>query len=110
MQSTAKRTVYPVSLGEEEQESLNKITAKTGVSKAEAIRDAIRAYAGEVKGLEVVKIRSISKDHAKKEILEYLRKHDHAWTDEIADSLSLDIVLVNSILEELWREEKVEQH
>ncbi len=104
---SSSRTVYPVSLGNEELKSLDVIAERSGVSKAEAIREAIRAYAEEVKGLEVVRLRSVSKEQAKKEILDYLKKHDRAWTSDIADSLSMDIVLVNEILEELWREDKV---
>lgn len=104
-----KRTVYPVSLGAEDLESLDRISKKTGVSKAQAIREAIKAYADDIEGLEVVKIRNIPKEQAKREILDYLKRHDRAWTSDIADSLKLDIVFVNEILEALWREEKVEQ-
>ncbi|MHB2037527.1 MAG: ribbon-helix-helix protein, CopG family, partial [Nitrososphaerales archaeon] len=104
------RTVYPISLGEEELESLEQISEKTGASKAEAIREAIKSYAEEVKGLEVVKLRTVSKEKATKEILEYLEKNDRAWTSDIADSLNLNILFVNEILEELWRKNKIEQH
>jgi len=58
--------------------------------------------------LEVVRIREVSRAQAHKEILEFLDKNDRAWASEIADSLRIDLSLVNSILEELWREEKVE--
>ena len=105
-----KRSVYPVSLGEQEIASLEKISSKTGDSKAQAIREAIRAYADELEGLQVLKLRNVSKQQARKEILEYLKEHDRALTSDIADSLKLDIVFVNGILEELWGEKKVEQH
>ncbi|MDG6995215.1 MAG: ribbon-helix-helix protein, CopG family [Nitrososphaerota archaeon] len=104
-----KRLVYPLSLGETDLASLEKISSKTGASKAQAIREAIKAYADELEGLEVIKLRSISKHQARKEILEYLKGHDRALTSDIADSLKLDIVFVNGILEELWGEKKVEQ-
>ena len=108
--SASKRTVYPISLGEEEKNALDVISEKTGVSRADAIREAIRAYAEDVKGMEVVKLRVIPKEQAKKEILEFLRKNDRAWTNDIADALRLDIVFVNTVLEELWGEEKVIEH
>lgn len=103
-----QRYVYPVTLGPEELEALDAIEKKLRCSKAEAIRRAVQNYAEYVKGLEVIKLRRMSKKEAKKKILEYLEKNDHAWSSEIADALRLDISLVFEVLEELWREEKVE--
>ena len=48
------RVVYPISLGAEDNKLLEKLSERTGTSKAQAIRDAIRAYSDEVQGLEVV--------------------------------------------------------
>jgi metal-responsive CopG/Arc/MetJ family transcriptional regulator len=103
-----KRYVYPVQLDEEEVQALNVIVERMGGTKSEAIRDAIRSFAEEVKGMEVVKIRDISRKQARKEILEYMDKKERAWSSEIADALRLDLTLVNRILEELWGEKKVE--
>lgn len=103
-----KRYVYPVQLDEEEVQALNVIVERMGGTKSEAIRDAIRSFAEEVKGMEVVKIRDISRKQARKEILEYLDKKERAWSSEIADTLRLDLTLVNRVLEELWGEKKVE--
>jgi len=104
----AKRYVYPVQLDEEELEALNKIVERLGSSKSEAIREAIRNYAEQLRGVEVIKAREVSRAQARKEILEFLDKNDRAWASDIADSLRIDLSLVNSILEELWREERVE--
>ncbi len=103
-----KRYVYPVQLDEEEVQALNDIVEGMGGTKSEAIREAIRSYAEEVKGMEVVKIREISRKQARKEILEYLNRRERAWSSEIADALRLDMGEVNGILEELWGEKKVE--
>jgi len=103
-----KRYVYPVQLDEEEVQALNVIVERMGGTKSEAIRDAIRSFAEEVKGMEVVKIRDISRKQARKEILKYLDKKERAWSSEIADTLRLDLTLVNRVLEELWGEKKVE--
>jgi predicted DNA-binding protein len=103
-----KRYVYPVQLDEEQVQALNVIVARTGKTKSEAIREAIRSFADEVKGMEVVKIRNISGKQARKEILEYLDKKERAWSSEIADTLRLDLTEVNRILEQLWGERKVE--
>jgi hypothetical protein len=103
-----KRYVYPVQLDEIELEALDIITERLNVSKSEAIRGAVRNYAEQLKGIEVIKIREISRSQARKEILEFLEKRDRAWASEIADALRLDIPFVNSILEGLWSEKRVE--
>jgi hypothetical protein len=103
-----KRYVYPVQLDETELDALDTITHRLRVSKSEAIRDAVRNYAEQLKGTEVVKIRQVSRSQARKEILELLEKKDRAWASDIADALRLDVSLVNRILEDLWSEKKVE--
>jgi len=103
-----KRYVYPVQLDEGELEALNKIVEKLGGSKSKAIREAIRNYAEQLRGVEVMKVREVSRAQARKEILEFLDKNDRAWASDIADSLRIDLSLVNSTLEELWREERAE--
>jgi predicted transcriptional regulator len=50
----------------------------------------------------------VSRSQARKEFLEFLDKKERAWSSEIADSLRIDLTLVNSILEELWDEKQVE--
>jgi metal-responsive CopG/Arc/MetJ family transcriptional regulator len=102
-----KRYVYPVQLDEEELEALDAIVKRLHSSKSEAIREAIRNYADQLKGTEVIKIREVSRRQARKEILEFLEKNERAWSSEIADSLRIDLTLVNSILEELWSEKRV---
>jgi metal-responsive CopG/Arc/MetJ family transcriptional regulator len=103
-----KRYVYPVQLDEHELEALEDIVRLRHMSKSEAIREAVRNYADELKGLEVVKIRDLPKTQARKEVLEFLEENEHAWASDIADSLRLDISSVNRILEELWSEKCVE--
>jgi len=103
-----KRYVYPVQLDDEELEALNAIVVNLGGSKSEAIRTAIKSYAEQLRGMEVVKIRDIPRNQARKEILEFLSKRDRAFSSEIADALRLDLSLVNSVLEELWSEKRVE--
>jgi hypothetical protein len=99
-----KRYVYPVQLDEEELEALDAIVKRLHSSKSEAIRN----YADQLKGTEVIKIREVSGRQARKEILEFLEKNERAWSSEIADSLRIDLALVNSILEELWSEKRVQ--
>ncbi|MGD0550822.1 MAG: ribbon-helix-helix domain-containing protein [Candidatus Bathyarchaeia archaeon] len=102
-----KRYVYPVQLDEEELEALDMIVERLHSSKSEAIREAIRNYADQLHGTEVMRIREVSRSEARKEILEFLQKNDRAWSSEIADSLRIDLSIVNSVLEELWSEKRV---
>ncbi len=102
-----KRYVYPVQLDEQELEALDAIVARLHSSKSGAIREAIRSYAEQLKGTEVIKIREVSRRQARKEILEFLDKNERAWSSEISDSLHIDLTLVNRILEELWDEKRV---
>jgi hypothetical protein len=101
------RLVYPVDLTEN-LENLNVITEKLGVSKAEAIRTAIKHYAEYVRGLEVVTYRKVSRKQARKEIERYLKGKSRVWTDEISANLLIDPGLVNEVLLELWKEGWVE--
>ncbi len=103
-----KRYVYPVQLDEDELAALNVIVESLHSSKSEAIREAIRSYADQLKGTEVIKIREVTRRQARKEILEFLKKNDRAWSSEIADSLRIDLTLVNRILEELWNEKRIQ--
>ena len=103
-----KRYVYPVQLNEDVLAALDAIVERLHSSKSEAIREAIRNYADQLKGTEVIKIREVSRRQARKEILEFLEKNDRAWSSEIADSLRIDLTLVNTILEELWNEKRIQ--
>jgi metal-responsive CopG/Arc/MetJ family transcriptional regulator len=103
-----KRYVYPIQLDEEEVQALNDVVERTGRTKSEAIREAIRRFAEEIRGMEVVRVRDISTKQARKEILDYLSRRERAWSSEIADTLRLDLTVVNAILEELWGEKRIE--
>ncbi len=103
-----KRYVYPVQLDAEELEALDTIVERLHSSKSEAIREAIKNYADQLKGTEVIKIREMSKRQARKEILDFLEKNERAWSSDIADSLRIDVTLVNRVLEELWNEKRVQ--
>lgn len=102
-----QRYVYPIDLTNLNQE-VEIICEKLGITKAEAIRDAIEFYSEYVKGLKVIELRSIPKKQAEKEILDYIAKKGKAWTSEIADDLRLDVVLVNDTLKELVEKGKIE--
>lgn len=101
------RVVYPVDITSES-EDLNAIVEKLGISKAEAIREAIKYYAEYLRGLEVITYRKVSKEQAKKEIEKYIKGKKRVWADEISDYLQLELGFVNEVLLELWKEGWVE--
>ena len=66
----------------------------------EAIRDKLRA-------IKVVKVRDISYEEAKKEVLGYYKSYKEAYPHEVADDLELDYDLVWAITEELQEEKSL---
>jgi len=55
-----------------------------------------------------MKIHEVSRSRARREILDFLQKREKEWASVIADSLRLDLSLVNTILQELQRERRVD--
>lgn len=103
------REVYPVNMDEETSKALKTIMERLHYSKAVAIRESIKHYADDVKGVQVVQLREgVSLKQAKKEVLEYLQKNGRSWSSDIALSLRLDVELVEKALQELWDQEEVE--
>jgi hypothetical protein len=101
------RVVYPVDLTGNLKD-LNAITEKLRISRAEAIREAIKNYAEHLRGLEVVTYRDVTKVQAKTEIQRYLKGKDRVRADEISDALRIDFDIVNETLLKLWGEGWVE--
>lgn len=104
----AKGYVYPLKLNAENLEDLEKITEKMNCTKADAVRDAISHYAEYLEGLEVVDLRDIPEEEAKKEIQTYLRGKERVTADRIGDDLRLGLDVVEKILLDLWQEGEVE--
>ena len=102
----SQRYVYPVDISKHEKQ-LEEICTKLGLTKAEAIRDAIEFYYNQVRGYKVIELRNISKKQAEREILDYVKKRGRASTSEIADDLRLDVIVVDDILHELAETGKV---
>jgi hypothetical protein len=89
--------VYPRDLTEVEEE-LKCITEKLRISKAEVVKEAISFFAAELKGLEIVELRDIHKEQAKKEIISFIKGKERVWADELADALRLDLTFAQDIL------------
>lgn len=87
---------------QQEYEKINHLI-KAGVylSASDFTREAIR---DKLRSTEVIKIRDVDYETAKKEVLGYYEKYERAYEDEVADDLELDIELVMKITEELQKE------
>ncbi len=108
--STRKRKVSVISakFTKEDIDSLENIMAKLEVNQSEALREAVKYYADQIADVEVVKLRDLTFEQAKKEVSTYLKQKEKATNAQIADDLRLDIVLVNKVLNALWEVDIVE--
>lgn len=80
---------------------------KVGLSRSEALREAIDLFINHAKGMKVIEMRDVSKSKAKKEIRTYLKERGSAWTGEISDELRIDFELVSKCVDELIEEKKI---
>lgn len=103
-----KSSVLSAKFTKEDIENLKKIMAKLEVNQSEALREAVKQYADQIDGVEILKLRDLKFEQAKKEISNYLKQKEKATNAQIADDLRLDIVLVNKVLNALWEVELVE--
>ncbi len=95
-----------VRLTEREEGEINRLV-KAGmyVSVSEFIRDSVRKN---IAALKAIELRDVSKATARKEILEYLKKHKEAYASDMAEELQLDLDLVFTVMKELGSEGVVE--
>jgi len=108
MQKVTRGKVVPVRVSEEELKKIDGLLFKAGSrSRSEFVRDAVRYYLDNVAETRVIELRDLSKDQAKKEILEYLLKRKEAETFDIANDLRLDLNLTVRSLKELWGEGRI---
>jgi len=109
MQKSVKSKVIPIRFGEDELQKINSLLDKTGLrSRSEFIREAVQYYLENVAEMRIIELRDISKDQAKKEILEYIKERKEAETFDIANDLRLDLNFTMKALKELWEEGRIE--
>jgi metal-responsive CopG/Arc/MetJ family transcriptional regulator len=105
-----KEVFLPVRIEREMLKELTQLGEKHGYkSRSELVREAIGDKITQLRGEEIVKIRKISKSKAKKEILAYIRNKDRVYASDIAFDLRLDFGFVFEIIDELFKEKKVEE-
>lgn len=89
----------------EEEEIKTLVEAGLFVSVSEFIRDSVRKN---LASLKAIQIRPLSKAAAKKEILNYMKKHKEAYASDISEERGLDLDLVFTVMKELNKEGIVE--
>jgi len=70
------------------------------LSVSDFVRESIRE---KLEGLEVIEVRDVDRETAKKEILDYYKIHKEAYPTEVANALCLDLELTWNITDELMR-------
>ena len=103
-----KSSVVSPKFTKEDIGNLQKIMTKLEANQSEALREALKYYADQISDVEIIKLRDLPFEQAKKEISSYLKQKEKATNAQIADDLRLDIVLVNKVLNALWEVEAVE--
>lgn len=74
------------------------VDAGVYLNVSDFVRNAIRE---KIEFLKVVKVRDVTYDDAKKEILSYYKNYAEAYPHEVAEDLELDYDLVFRITEDL---------
>ena len=77
-------------------------------SRSELIREAIEDKIAQLEGSEIIQLRNVSKEKAKKEIFEYIKGKDRIYPSQIAEDLRLDLSMTFEIINELFTEGKME--
>lgn len=108
MSRAFKSKVIPIRFSEDDLQKIDNLLNKTGSrSRSEFIRDAVQHYLDNVAEVKVIKLRNLSKEKAKKEILNYIKNRKEAETFDIANDLRLDLNLTMKALRELWEEGRI---
>lgn len=78
-------------------------------SRTELIREAIEEKIASLKGSEIMELREISDNEAKKELLEFIKGKKSIYPSDIADALRLPLKQVFRIVNELFRDAQLEE-
>lgn len=91
-------------------EELDALVEKFGYrSRTEVIREAIEDKIASLKGSEIMELREISDNEAKKELLEFIKGKESIYPSDIADALRLPLEQVFRTVNELFKDARVEE-
>ncbi len=78
-------------------------------SRTGLVREAIEDKIASLKGAKIMELREINDEHAKKELLDYIKGKERSYPSDIADALRLPMEQVFRIVNELFAEDKLEE-
>ncbi len=78
-------------------------------SRTELIREAIEDMITNIKSTKILEFREINDERAKKELLEFIKDKESIYPSDIADALRLPLEQVFRIVNELFKEGRVEE-
>ncbi len=100
-----KRATVPVSLPIGIVKRIERLRSRLGYrSRNDVIREAIKRFIEDMEETKVVLMKEVTIEQAKKEIVDYLKRHGSAYVSEIAEGLSIDIELAFKAVGELEKE------
>lgn len=89
---------------------LDSLVEKFGYrSRTELIREAIEDKIAGLKGSEIMELREITDNQAKKELLEFIKGKESIYPSDIADALRLPLEQVFRVVNKLFSEDRVEE-
>ncbi|HIG97778.1 MAG TPA: hypothetical protein HA230_05555 [Candidatus Aenigmarchaeota archaeon] len=74
------------------------------MNTADFVRMSVRE---KLESIKVISVRDVSKEKAKKEVIEYLRNNKRTYPSDIADALQLDFDIILDIIKELAKEGRI---
>ncbi len=105
MQKQKESELVSARLSPKELEEIEKLVEEGFyMNTADFVRTAVRE---KLETIEIIDIRDVSKENAKKEIIDYLKRNRKAYPSDVADALRLDFDLVLEITKELAKEGRV---
>ncbi len=91
-------------------EELDALVERQGYrSRTELVIEAIEDKIASLRGAEIMELRVIADEQAKKELLEYIKGKERVYPSDIADVLRLPLEQVFRIVSELFSEDRVEE-
>jgi Arc/MetJ-type ribon-helix-helix transcriptional regulator len=102
MQKQKESELVSARLSPKELEEIEKLVEEGFyMNTADFVRMSVRE---KLESIKIIDVRSVEKEKAKKEVIEYLKNNKKAYPSDIADALQLDFDLVLEIIKNLINE------
>ena len=102
MQKQKESELVSARLSPRELEEIEKLVEEGFyMNTADFVRMSVRE---KLESIKIIDVRSVEKEKAKKEVIEYLKNNKKAYPSDIADALQLDFDLVLEIIKNIINE------